>query len=90
MVMITAISGAFAWLRLQSGSLWPAVTLHASHNLFLQTIFDPMSTRDDSHITMVGEFGVITAGMCVLICLPFWIAGMRRARATISLTEPKV
>ncbi len=90
MVMITAISGAFAWLRLQSGSLWPAVTLHASHNLFLQMIFDPMTTRGDSHITMVGEFGVITAGVCLLVCLPFWIAGMRRARATTNLTEPKV
>lgn len=81
-VMITAISGAFAWLRLDSGSLWPAATLHASHNLFLQTIYDPMTTRGHSSITMVGEFGVVTAGVCILICLPFWIAGVRRARQT--------
>jgi membrane protease YdiL (CAAX protease family) len=79
-VMITAISGAFAWLRLDSGSLWPAATLHASHNLMLQAIFDPMTSRGDSPITMVGEFGVVTAGVCVLACLPFWIAGMRSGR----------
>src|SRR5690606_10661554 len=79
-VMITAISGAFAWLRLDSGSLWPAATLHASHNLMLQAIYDPMTARGDSAITMVGEFGVVTAVVCVLICLPFWIAGMRRAK----------
>lgn len=79
-VMITAISGAFAWLRLDSGSLWPAATLHASHNLMLQAIFDPMTNRGDNPVTMVGEFGVVTAGVCVLVCLPFWIAGMRRAR----------
>ncbi|MBC6983362.1 CPBP family intramembrane glutamic endopeptidase [Caulobacter sp. 17J80-11] len=78
MVMITAMSGAAAWLRLQSGSLWPAVTFHASHNLFLQMIFGPMTTRGDSPVTMVGEFGVVTAIVCVIVCLPFWVAGIRR------------
>ncbi|HPE29641.1 MAG TPA: type II CAAX endopeptidase family protein [Parvularculaceae bacterium] len=77
-VVITSISGAFAWLRLSSGSLWPAVTLHASHNLVLQQIYDPLTTRGDSSITMIGEFGVVTAAVCLLVCLPFWIAGARR------------
>ncbi|NEX91531.1 type II CAAX endopeptidase family protein [Caulobacter sp. 17J65-9] len=77
MVMITAMSGAAAWLRLESGSLWPAVTFHASHNLFLQMIFGPMTTRGDSPVTMVGEFGVVTAIVCVIVCAPFWVAGVR-------------
>lgn len=84
--VITAISGALAWLRLASGSLWPAVTMHASHNLVLQTIFDPMTVRGESPITMVGEFGVVTAGVCILVCLPLWIAGARRMWRTDSLS----
>lgn len=78
MVMIVAISGPFAWLRLASGSLWPAATLHASHNLFLQSIYDPLSERGAHTVTMVGEFGVVTAVASVLVCLPFWILGARR------------
>lgn len=80
MVMITAISGAFAWLRLDSGSLWPAATLHASHNLVLQSILDPLTARGDGAITMTGEFGVVTAAACIVVCAPFWIAGMRAGR----------
>lgn len=86
-VMITAISGAFAWLRLDSGSLWPAATLHASHNLMLQAIFDPMTQRGDGAVTMVGEFGVVTAAVCVLVCLPFWIMGARKfARGAVTVS----
>jgi membrane protease YdiL (CAAX protease family) len=51
MILVIAISGAFAWLRLKSGSLWPAATLHASHNLFIQGIFDPLTTRGANEIT---------------------------------------
>ena len=39
-VMIVSNSFIFAWLRLKSGSLWTAAVLHASHNLFVQNVFD--------------------------------------------------
>jgi membrane protease YdiL (CAAX protease family) len=32
-VLVIGISFAFAWLRLKSGSVWPTVLLHASHNV---------------------------------------------------------
>lgn len=80
MIMVIAISGAFAWLRLSSGSLWPAATLHASHNLLIQGIFDPLTTRGANPITMVSEFGVILAGCAVVVCIPFWVMGARISR----------
>lgn len=79
-VLVVSISGVFAWLRLKSGSLWPAATLHASHNLFIQGIFDPLTTRGASDVTMVSEFGVVTAGVALLICIPFWVMGARIPR----------
>jgi uncharacterized protein len=82
MIMVIAISGAFAWLRLKSGSLWPAATLHASHNLFIQGIFDPLTTRGAGDITMVSEFGVVLAAVAVVVCIPFWIMGARISRET--------
>lgn len=80
MILVIAISGAFAWLRLSSGSLWPAATLHASHNLFIQGIFDPLTTRGPNPVTMVSEFGVVLAATAVVVCIPFWVMGARISR----------
>ena len=77
-VMVVAGSGVYAWLRLQSGSFWPAVTLHASHNLFIQSVFDPLTVRGSQPITMVSEFGVVLAATVLVVSLPFWVLGMRR------------
>lgn len=47
-VMVVAISFVFAWLRLKSGSLWTGALLHASHNLYVQNIFTPLTKgRED-------------------------------------------
>jgi membrane protease YdiL (CAAX protease family) len=75
---VVAISGPMTWLRLRSGSLWPCAVLHASHNLFVQGVFDRLTTRGDGAITVVGEFGVVFAGSLLLVSLPFWTMGMRR------------
>ena len=41
-VMVVSISFVFAWMRLKSGSLWTGAILHASHNLFVQGVFDQL------------------------------------------------
>lgn len=66
------ISFPLAWLRLKSGSMWPAVILHASHNLFFQVIFTPLS--GDTGITeyLVGEFGIGLALIVLLVAWLFW------------------
>ena len=74
---VVALSGPMAWLRLNANSLWPCVTLHASHNLLIQQIFDRLTTRGEGEITMVGEFGVLFAAAVLLVSVPFWIGGLR-------------
>ena len=39
-VMVLGISVPLAWIRLRSGSVWPAALFHASHNLYIQGYFD--------------------------------------------------
>lgn len=56
-VMIIAISFPFAWLTLKSGSLWPAVLLHACHNQFIQGIFDKLTGKTKLTPYITGEFG---------------------------------
>jgi len=57
-LMVFGASYVFAWLRLASGSLWPAALLHATHNLFIQGLFNPLTV--DTGITeyVIGEFGI--------------------------------
>nr|WP_281500564.1 CPBP family intramembrane glutamic endopeptidase [Kordiimonas marina] len=81
MLLVVSISGILAWLRTASGSLWPAATLHAAHNLIIQKIFDPLTTEGTSHVTMVGEFGVLLAMIAALASVPFWVLGYRSWRA---------
>ena len=71
-VMITSTSFIFAWLRLKSRSLWPAAILHASHNLFVQTVFDNLMRDTGNTLWYTTEFGaaraVVTAGFAAY----FW------------------
>ncbi len=70
--LVIGVSFAFAWLRLRSGSLWTAAILHASHNIFIQSIFDPL-TRDTGFTTYITtEFGVGLAATAVIVALVFW------------------
>jgi membrane protease YdiL (CAAX protease family) len=71
-LMVIADSYILGWLRLKSGSLWPAVVLHASHNLFIQAIFDRMTAPVGRALYVTTEFGaglVLTAGAFALY---FW------------------
>jgi membrane protease YdiL (CAAX protease family) len=79
-VGVVSMSAVLSWLRLRSGSLWPCATMHASHNLFIQDVFDPLSSRGPSHVTMVGEFGIVFAAAVLVVSIPFWITGARSAQ----------
>jgi len=69
--MVVASSFVYAWMRLRSGSLWTPVILHASHNLFIQRIFDPLTTDRGLTSFVTTEFGVglaIAYTACALYC----------------------
>jgi membrane protease YdiL (CAAX protease family) len=71
-VMAIGMSFAFAWLRLRSGSLWPAALMHASHNLFIQQVFDPLTKDTGITAYITGEFGIALAIMAILVAYTFW------------------
>jgi uncharacterized protein len=70
--MVIGISFAFAWLRLKSGSVWPAVVLHASHNLFIQGILTPLTEPTALTPYVLDEFGVGLALAGIVVALLFW------------------
>ena len=58
MVVAISVSFVFAWLRLTTGSIWPAIALHAAWNSIIQVAFDPASTGSGATL-WVGESGIL-------------------------------
>jgi len=85
--MTVGISFALAWLRLKSGSLWPAAIMHASHNLFIQGIFDPLTRNAGLTEYFTGEFGLALALAAMGVAMIFaqwWRSERRAVRAAIA------
>lgn len=71
-VMIIAISFPFAWLTLKSGSMWPAILLHTTHNIFIQGYFDRLTGNGGLTPYITGEFGVGLALTGLVVAYVFW------------------
>ena len=85
-VMVVSISFVFAWLRLKSGSLWTGALLHASHNLYVQSIFTPLTADTGKTAWFIDEFGAVLPLVAAAVALYFWmrrgeVSGVREAKA---------
>ena len=71
-LLAVGASFIFAWFRLKSGSIWTAVFLHASHNLYIQSYFD--KATDDTGLTpyFSGEFGIVLPLVVAGFAFYFW------------------
>ena len=73
-LMVIADAYILGWLRLRSKSLWPCAMLHASHNLFIQAIFDRSTAHSGQALYVTTEFGfglVFTAAITAFILWRF-------------------
>ncbi len=71
-VGVVGIGVLFAWMRLKSGSVWPCMLLHASHNLFIQAIFDPLTRHTPFTNYAIGEFGAAFAIVASVVAYLCW------------------
>ena len=84
-VMVLALSFIFAWMRLKSGSLWTAALLYASHNLYAQSIFTPLTHNSDNTPWFLDEFGVVLPIVAIAFAIFFW---SRRGQLQPILPQP--
>jgi uncharacterized protein len=70
-VMAMSMSVVMAWLRMRSGSVWPAVILHGSHNLFVQGVFTPLTGDTGDTRWVIDEFGIGLAVVSLLLAV--WV-----------------
>lgn len=75
MFMVTVIGMSFilAWFRLRSGSVWPPVLLHASSNLYVQSIFDPLTVQTGITRYIVGETGILVGVIILIFAFILWM-----------------
>lgn len=66
-VMVIGIAFLFAWLRLKSASVWTGMFLHASHNIFIQGFFDPLTRPAPLTNYLIGEFGAGLAIVAIVV-----------------------
>jgi membrane protease YdiL (CAAX protease family) len=72
MVLIVSMSFIYTWFRIKSGSLWTAVLLHASHNLFIQAIFTPLTQDTGETAYYIDEFGIVLPVVGIVFAFYFW------------------
>ena len=75
-----ALSYPLAWLRLKSRSVWPAVVLHASHNVAVYLVCDPLTADTGNSAFFAGETGVGLALACVSVAALWWLYDRHAAR----------
>jgi membrane protease YdiL (CAAX protease family) len=81
---VAAMSVVLAWLRLRSGSLWPAVLFHAVHNLAIQGIFDGSTIDTGLTKWITTEFGAGMVVVGIVLGAYFW---RRRPRHVDGVSE---
>jgi membrane protease YdiL (CAAX protease family) len=71
---VIGLSFISAWLRLKSGSIGPSVLLHASSNLFILHVFNPLTSATGKEATwyLLGENGLVTGFIIGIIALILW------------------
>jgi membrane protease YdiL (CAAX protease family) len=85
-VEVVAFSFVYAWLRLKSGSIWPAVIIHASFNLF-EGVFNQLTVDRGYTEYFTTEFG---AGLAIaFVLIAYWCWKQRGSLPQVEASEPE-
>jgi membrane protease YdiL (CAAX protease family) len=72
MVSVTSFGFVIARMRLETGSIWPAIALHGAWNSIIQGAFDPVTMDTGAGAALwVGEAGILTALALVVATVIF-------------------
>ncbi|NQX94643.1 MAG: CPBP family intramembrane metalloprotease [Erythrobacter sp.] len=71
----------YAYLTFRSNSLWPAVILHASHNLIIQQVYTPLTIKGAGTQFYIDEFGIMLPIASVVLAVYFYRRAVREGIA---------
>lgn len=76
-ILTVGLSFIMTYLRLKADSLWPAVIMHAAHNVYVLTIMQPMTVQYKETWRYANEFGFILPAVVLVFGLFFWRLAVR-------------
>ena len=65
-ILVISTAVLLAWLRMKSGSIWPVVIFHATHNGVIQMFFNRITADTGKTTWFTGEFGFALVPVLVL------------------------
>jgi len=83
-LMVIGDSIIMAWLVLRARSLWPAAIFHASHNLFIQSIFTPFTRDTGPTRYVIDEFGIGMVITTTIVAVVVLVVARRQGADVIS------
>ena len=69
---LVVVSVFLAWLRLKTGSVWPAIIAHGSHNSFTLTFFNDLTSQSGIAPYVAGEVGIGLLVVWGVVAGVFW------------------
>jgi membrane protease YdiL (CAAX protease family) len=72
-LMTISISFIMSWLRDKSGSIWPAILLHASHNFYILVFLNNLTNPSPYRAYVYGESGIGLALSTLMIAVLLWV-----------------
>jgi membrane protease YdiL (CAAX protease family) len=81
-ISVFGMSVFTAWLRLKTGSIWPAVLWHGNHNLLIQSVLLRMTVDTGVTEYLVDDFGVGMLIASLVLGYVFW-----RKRSELPATD---
>lgn len=76
-ICLVSMSFVMTFIRYKTNSLWPAVTFHMSHNVFVQKFFSPMTEETTRTVWFAEEFGLALPITATLFAVVYWRKGVR-------------
>jgi uncharacterized protein len=70
--LVVTTGVVLAWLRMKSGSIWPAAIMHATHNGIVQAFFDPITADTGRTRYFTGEFGIAMVPFSLALAWYCW------------------
>ena len=58
---------------MKTGSLWPPIFLHASHNLWMQSIFTPLTSDREYTKWIARDLGLAFVVVAAVVAMVFWL-----------------
>ena len=69
---LVVVSVFLAWLRLKTGSVWPAIIAHGSHNSITLSFFNDLTSQSGIARYIAGEVGIGLLVVWGVVAVVFW------------------